>query len=148
MSPKKPSKVAKVIPLYYGEEKQPYAKGTIVYPPNGLVFLSGMSGVDPESGHIVWGFVKSHTKLAWRKIQKHLEDLGSSLENIVKIVYYIPNGRDYESVMEATNEFWKENCPELLENPPPNTVVVAKLAHPGYQVEIDVIGAIPREVLE
>jgi enamine deaminase RidA (YjgF/YER057c/UK114 family) len=140
---KKVPKVAELFPLYYGKEKKWYSKGAVVRPPNGLAFLSGMSGVDPETGHIVVGDVRSHTTIAWKKIKKHLEDMGSSLENIVKIVYYVPDRRDMEAMMKANHDFWKENCPELLETAPPNTVVVSGLYHTGYQVEIDVIAAVP-----
>lgn len=126
--------------LYYAGQKQPIAKAAVVEP---LVYLSSFNGVDPKTNQLVLGGVKQQTKMGWTKIKSALEDVGGSLENVAMVRYFLTNICDLAALTEATAEFWKDNCPELLEHPPAAAFLGAKLASPEYGVEIEVTGAIP-----
>lgn len=126
--------------LYYSEQKQSIAKAVVVEP---LVFLSSFNGVDPKTNQLVLGGVKPQTKMAWTKIKSALEDVGSSLENIAMVRYFLPNIRNLETLLQETSNFWNENCPELLEHPPAATFLGTQLAFPEYAVEIEVTAAVP-----
>ena len=86
-------------------------------------------------------------------IKARLEEYGSSLKNILFWRRYIkgefPNGilndPRYQEMDKALQEFWQENCPELLKgtNPPASTLLgVTALAQPECLIEIEVVAAI------
>ena len=92
----------------------------------------------------------------WRdvltKIKKYLEELGTSLDNIVKMTMYVkgpfPNGvaRSLNNRMDVLDAFFREHCPRLAsdKNPPPSELIgISSLAHPDMIVEIVVIAALP-----
>lgn len=62
-----------------------WAKGAVA---DGFVFLAGTEGIDPETLKPVEG-IEAQTRLALEKVKARLEEMGSSLSNIVKMVYYI-----------------------------------------------------------
>jgi enamine deaminase RidA (YjgF/YER057c/UK114 family) len=82
-----------------------------------------------------------------------LEELGSSLEYLVKMTYYVkgpfPNGGVLGSPnfrQDVMDEFFAEHCPKhcSYNNPPPSELIgVAALAHPDLVVEIVAIAALP-----
>lgn len=117
----------KTYPLYYGGMKRRFAKATIA---GQFVFLSSMGGVDPETNKVIPGGIREHTKLALTKIKSHLEDVGSSMGNILRVVIYIRKMEAYEEMADEMRIFFRENCPDLIENPPAMSAVEGAL--PGY----------------
>jgi enamine deaminase RidA (YjgF/YER057c/UK114 family) len=99
-------------PLYYAGRRMHWAKGAVA---GGFVFLAGTEGLDPETLKPVEG-IKAQTRLALEKIKQRLEEMGSSLSNIVKLTYYIvgdfPEGivssQKYQEMAEARDEFFRE----------------------------------------
>ena len=78
------------------------------------------------------------------KIRGTLEDVGSSMENIVKTVIYLKHVEGYEVMCQTEREYWQNYAPRLLEEPPASTFVQpASLAKPDMLVEIDVIAVTP-----
>ncbi len=133
-----------------GGQKAPYAKGTAVTGAKGFVFLSGVTGRDPETGIPVEG-IRAQTRIVWGSIKRKLEELGTSLENICHIRFDVVGqfGEGQEALQvgegqEALQEFWKEHCPQFIEEPPSMTGVrVAGLVLPEMLIEITVTAAIP-----
>ncbi|HUT67652.1 MAG TPA: RidA family protein [Dehalococcoidales bacterium] len=139
----------------------PWGKGTVVRSAKGFVFLGGMTGwidgYNPKSP----GFHKTptvaegaaaQTRLVMEKIKAALEEMGSSLENIVKMTYYIKGpfpdgvGRSPNWRLDVIDEFFREHCPRLCsnDNPPPSELIgVASLAHPDMVIEVVCIAALP-----
>ena len=152
----------KVYPLYYGGKLMPWAKGIVVKGGKGFVFLAGAEGIDPESRDIkmyesaddswkveVVEGIEAQTRLTLEKIKVWLEEMGSSLYNIVKLTCYIkvppdlPDGVGnyplWVKAHEVMNEFWKEHYPEFCwDNNPPNLdlIGVADLGAKGMLIEI------------
>lgn len=130
-----------------------YAKASAVTGAKGFVLVSGSVGIDVKTGKIPEG-AGEQVKLAMENIKARLEEYGSSLKNILFVRRYVvgefPNGiyndPAFQEGNKAIQEFWRENCPEMLRenNPPANTLVgVTALARPEFLVEIEVIAAIP-----
>lgn len=125
----------KSYPFFYGGKKQDWGKAVVV---GSLVFLSGVSGRELETGEVKEIDIKIQTKTVWMKVASILEEIGSSLNRIVKIVIYLRNARDYDDYRSVTLEFLQKKCPDLFENPPAMTLVEAGLYLEEMLVEIDV----------
>jgi len=89
----------------------------------------------PERFHqMTFGFKRED------KIKTALEEAGSSLENIVKVVVYFKDMKDYERVRETEFEYYKEHAPALAHDPPASTVCqVVSLSKENMLVEFDII---------
>ena len=131
----------KSYPFFYGEIKQDWGKAVVA---GGFVFLSGVSGRESETGKVKALDVKVQTKVAWDKIKSILEEVGTSLDNIVKIFIYLRNAKDYDAYRAATRKFLEKKCPDLLENPPAMTLVEAGLYQEEMLVEIDITAVLPK----
>jgi len=105
-----------------------------------LCFSSGVEAREPETGKFAKGPAKQ-TLLIWRKIKERLEEMGSSLENIVKITKYVLDVSSYLHVAKNVEaEFFRANCPELVKSPPASTLVqVSRLAREEMLIEVEVI---------
>ncbi len=86
----------KRVPVYYGGKRMPWGKVTIVRDAKGLIFLAGTEGRNPEisqefdkskrtPGTVVEG-AEAQARMCFEKIKSGLEECGSSLDNILKIV--------------------------------------------------------------
>ncbi|MCE5254695.1 MAG: RidA family protein [Actinomycetia bacterium] len=130
----------KTYPLYYGKEKQHFARSVVV---GGLVFLSGMSGRTMETGNVSSADVKEQMLVALDKVRAALEEAGSDMDHIVKTVIYLKDVKDY-ALMRATEwEYWQEHAPGLIAEPPASTFVMpASLARENMLVEIDVVACL------
>lgn len=133
--------VVKRYPIEYGNRKMPWAKGAVV---NGLVFLSGVEGRDPSTDEAP-PEMRAQASNCMRKIEERLEELGSSLENIVLMTIYVTDLDEYfrERVdRHCIFGFLEQKVPSFAEVPPAETLLqVAGLARRGMKIEIDVIAA-------
>jgi len=125
----------KSYPFFYGGKKQHWGKAVVV---GGFVFLSGVSGRELSSGETKSLDVKIQTRTAWEKIDSILQEVGSSLQGIVKMVIYLRRAEDYDAYYEETCRYLNTCCPDLLDNPPAMTLVEAGLYQKEMLVEIEV----------
>ena len=131
----------KTYSLVYAGVKQRFARSVVV---GDLVFLSGSSGRTIETGEVSSDNVKEQMIVALDKIKGALEEVGSSVENIVKTVIYLKHVEDYEVMRQTEQEYYRRYAPRLLEEPPASTFMQpASLAKPDMLVEIDAIAVIP-----
>lgn len=105
-------------------EKTPLFSGTVMY--GNLVFLAGI-------GAHVEGDIKQHTKIVLDQIQQRLEEVGSSMDKVLKCNVYLNDLKDYKDMNEVfLGRFGSE--------PPVRTTIAAAGGIPGNSlVEIDVI---------
>jgi 2-iminobutanoate/2-iminopropanoate deaminase len=123
--------------LRYAGRKQRFARSVVA---GGFVFLSGSSGRTLETGEVSSNDVRVQTKVALDKIRLALEEAGTSMENIVKVLIYFTDMNDYEAVKQTEFEYWEKHAPTLAEEPPASTVCqVAALSKPDMLVEFDII---------
>ncbi|MEW5975726.1 MAG: Rid family detoxifying hydrolase [Acidobacteriota bacterium] len=111
--------------------KAPYSQAIIA---NGLVFVSGQGPVDPKTGEIILGDIKSQTKLVLDNISSILKAAGSSLDKAVKCSVFLKDIKDFEAMNEVYRSYFKES-------PPARTTVQAEI-FAGIGVEIDCIAAL------
>jgi 2-iminobutanoate/2-iminopropanoate deaminase len=108
-------------------EKTPLFSGVVSY--GNLVFLAGI-------GAHFEGDIKAHTKHVLDEIQKRLEEVGSSMEKVLKVNVYLNDLKDYAAMNEVfLGRFGAE--------PPVRTTIAAAGGIPGNSlVEIDCIAVL------
>ena len=122
--------------LSYAGQKQRFARSVVA---GDFVFLSGSSGRTLETGEVSSDDVRDQTRVAMDKIRLGLEEAGTSMGNIVKILIYFKDMKDYEVVKQTEFEYWEQHAPSLATEPPASTVCeVASLSKSNMLVEFDV----------
>jgi enamine deaminase RidA (YjgF/YER057c/UK114 family) len=108
-------------------EKPPLFSGVVTY--GNLVFISGI-------GAHFEGDIKAHTDHVLKEIQKRLEEVGSSMEKVLKVNVYLNDLKDYAAMNEVfLGRFGAE--------PGVRTTIAAAGGIPGNSlVEIDCIACI------
>ncbi len=102
------------------------------------VYLRGQIGQDLDTRESVGiGDVAAQTERAMANIAMLLEESGSALEDIVKIVVYLTDVRYRDPVYQVMGRWLKGVFPVST------GVVVTALARPEWVVEIDAIAVIP-----
>ena len=105
-----------------------------------IVFVRGQVGQDLDTSESVGrGDVTVQTQQAMSNIKVLLEEAGSCLDDICKIVIYLVDARYREPVYRVVGE-WLQGV-----YPVSTGVVVSALARPEWLVEIDVTAIIPEE---
>ncbi|CAN5796542.1 RidA family protein [soil metagenome] len=102
-----------------------------------LVFLRGQVGQDLDTAKSIGiGDVETQTEQAMQNIAQLLDEAGSQLTDIVKVVIYLTDPRYREPVYRVVGKWLKGVFPVST------GVVVAALARPEWLVEIDVTAVI------
>jgi 2-iminobutanoate/2-iminopropanoate deaminase len=96
-----------------------------------MIFLSGMGPVDPVTGGRNLGPIAEQIRQTLGNMGHMLESAGSGLDQIVKVLVVLADGRDYEEM----NRVWQEFFPV---DPPARTVCALQLSN-GNGVEIECI---------
>ena len=105
-----------------------------------IVFVRGQVGQDLDTSESVGrGDVTAQTEQAMSNIKVLLEEAGSGLDDICKIVIYLVDARYREPVYRVVGKWLKGVYPVST------GVVVSALARPEWLVEIDVTAVIPEE---
>jgi len=110
----------------------PYSQAIIH---NGLVYLSGQGPIDPLTNQVLHGTIEQETELALENIRIILEEISSSLYNVLQVTAYLINMREYGRF----NEIYRRYFPE---DPPARTCIqVARLPF-DIRIEINAIAFI------
>ncbi|NGM86890.1 RidA family protein [Parapusillimonas sp. SGNA-6] len=97
--------------------------------PRSLIFLSGQLSRDGEGKLVGAGDMAEQTRQAIRNMDAVLKEAGATLEDIVSIVVYTTDIRQFKEIVAARMEFFKTKLPT-------STIVeVAHLADPGLLIE-------------
>ncbi len=113
----------------------PFSMGVIS---NGLLFVSGQVGTDPQTTKLVAGGVEAETAQTIQNIKAVLEDAGASLDDVVSVTVYLSNIDDFAKMNAVYKQFFNEGS-----YPARTTVGVAKLVF-GASVEMTMTAAMPR----
>ncbi|MBI5117264.1 RidA family protein [Candidatus Poribacteria bacterium] len=97
-----------------------------------LIFVSGQGPLDPKTSLLVSGTVEEETRQTLENIKNILEDVGSSLDNVLKVNAYLGDMEDFFRF----NEVYKEYFPS---SPPARTCIQAGRLPFDIMVEIEVI---------
>ena len=110
----------------------PYSQAIVA---GGLVFCSGMAGIDPATGAIADG-IEAQTEQALLNLAAVLSAAGSSMEHVVKTTIYYANVEDFARL----NEVYARHMPD----PPPARSAPANVRLPrGLLVSIEAIAVLP-----
>lgn len=99
---------------------------------NGLVFVSGQTGID-EQGRTVSDDFLTQGRQAFANIERVLAQAGSDLTDVVKVGIFVTDmAANLEKIKVLREEFLREPYPAdtLLE--------VSSLAQPDWQIEVEV----------
>ena len=123
--------------LSYAGQKQRFARSVVA---GDFVFLSGSSGRTMETGEVSSGDAAEQTIVALDKVRAALEEAGTTMDNIVKVVIYFKDMKDYEKVKQTEFAYWEKYAPALAAEPPASTVCqVVSLSKPNMLIEFDII---------
>jgi len=147
------SSEVKHYPFYIGGVKQvypnvhpgipKYASAVVV---DNLVFLSGMTAQETETGACLTDTVGDQMVVCLDKVKAALEEVGSSMENIVKTLILLKDVKDYQIMRKTELEYYQKHAPRMVEEPPASTFLQpASLARPEFLVEVDVVAVVSRK---
>src|SRR3954454_17614947 len=102
----------------------------------GLIFLSGQTPVDPDTGSLVEGDIGAQTRRCLDNLAVVAAAAGASLEDAVRCGIYVTDMGTFAEVNEAYGSYFPSDPPARA------TVGVAALPL-GAQVEIEAILALP-----
>lgn len=97
-----------------------------------MIFCSGQIPIHPETGEIVEGGFEEQAIRVLENIKGFLEDIGSSMDKVVKTTVFLKNMDDYPNLNEIYGEYFTQNHPAR------SAVEVAKLPK-NVLIEIEVI---------
>ena len=97
--------------------------------PKSLIFLSGQLSRDANGQLVGPGDMAEQTRQAIRNMETVLKEAGSTLEDIVSVIVFTTDIRQFKEIVAARMEFFKTNLPT-------STIVeVNHLADPGLLIE-------------
>ncbi len=100
-------------------------------------YIAGQIALDPGGNLIGRGDIEAQTQQVYANLQAILEELGGSLDDIVKLTTYLTDRAHLEAFRHVRNRFFTDAFP-------PNTLLfVSGLAHPDYLVEIEAVAFLP-----
>ena len=97
-----------------------------------LLFCAGQIPVDPATGNLVTGDIRTQTERVLQNVQAILDDQGLTFANVVKSTVFMTNLGDFGAMNEIYAQHFTENFPAR------STVQVAALPK-GATVEIEVV---------
>ena len=97
-----------------------------------LLFCAGQIPIDPATGNLVTGDIRSQTERVLQNVKAILDDQGLTFANVVKSTVFMTNLGDFGAMNEIYAQHFTENFPAR------STVQVAALPK-GATVEIEVV---------
>lgn len=109
------------------EEQMAYSRALVV---GDWVFVSGTTGFDYSTMTIRDG-IEAQTEQAFQNIAAALEQAGSSLSDVVRVNYVVPDAAEFERA-------WPAMRAALGDVKPAAMMIEAGLADPRMRIEIEV----------
>jgi enamine deaminase RidA (YjgF/YER057c/UK114 family) len=100
------------------------------------LFISGQFGVAPDGG--LPGEFLAQADQAMSNVEALLAAAGMTLENVVKLTYFLTRAADFPALAQLRRERWAASEPPAV-----TAVVVSALARPEYLIEIEATAAAP-----
>ena len=109
------------------EEKIGYSRAVVA---GDWVFVSGTTGFDYSTMSISES-VLEQTEQCLKNIEAVLRQAGSSLKDVVRVTYVLPNGGEFEPCWPVLRTYFGEVRPAAM-------MISAGLADPRMKIEIEV----------
>ena len=94
------------------------------------IFVSGTTGFDYATMTIA-GDLASQTEQCLKNIEAALRQAGSSLKDVVRVTYVVPNGAEFEQCWPVLQKYFGDVRPAAM-------MISAGLADPRMKIEIEV----------
>ena len=94
------------------------------------VFVSGTTGFDYSTMTIAEGIVEQ-TEQCLKNISVALEQAGSKLQDVVRVTYVVPNGKEFPECWPVLRKYFGEVRPAAM-------MICAGLFDPRMRIEIEV----------
>lgn len=101
-----------------------------------LLFLSSQLSVDLKQHKLLGGTVTEQTRQALENIKFLLESSDSKMSDIVKVVVYMRDVRDFDEMNKVYRQYFKDG------EEPARVAIQAQSPLPGIDIEIEVTAAI------
>ena len=105
---------------------------------NGFLFTSGQIGIDPVSGKLVDGGIRSQTDRTLININAILNESGIQKESIIKLSVFLINLGDFEHINDSFSKFFNNS------NFPARTTIEVSRLPLDALVEIDCIALLDK----
>jgi len=112
----------------------PYSQGIIE---GDFIFVAGQGCINPLTGKLELGDVRSETKRVFENLRAILQAAGSSLDHVVKCNVYLRDINDFAAMNEVYATFFAPPFPA-------RTTIQASALPGGIAVEIECIAKRPR----
>lgn len=101
---------------------------------NGLVFISGQAPIVPggKAGEWAASDVRGQTRQCLKNIASILEELGLTMDSVVKTTVFLADPADFKAMNEAYQEFFPQE-------PPARSPAKLGIDNPGLKVAIEAI---------
>jgi len=109
------------------EQQIGYSRAVVV---GDWVFVSGTTGFDYGTMAISENLVEQ-TEQCLRNIESALNEAGSSVQDVVRVTYILPNGAEFEQCWPLLRKYFGTARPAA-------TMISAGLADPRIKIEIEV----------
>jgi 2-iminobutanoate/2-iminopropanoate deaminase len=86
----------------------PYSQAIIH---NGIIYVSGLGAVDPQTNEIKLGSIEEEAELAMENLRVILEEAGSSLDNALTVTVYLLDLEEFARFNAVYKKYFKENRP-------------------------------------
>jgi 2-iminobutanoate/2-iminopropanoate deaminase len=107
----------------------PYSQGVIE---GDFIFVAGQGPINPETGKLELGDVRSETKRGFENLRAILHAAGSSLDDVVKCNVYLRDINDFAAMNEVYSTYFTAPFPA-------RTTIQAGALPGGIAVEIECI---------
>jgi 2-iminobutanoate/2-iminopropanoate deaminase len=120
------------ITLVSGPAVAPYSPAAAF---NGMLFVSGQIGMDPETKKVVSGGFESEMRQVLVNLKRVIEQGGGTVERVIKTMVLLADMKDFGKMNEMYAEFFGSHRPA-------RSAFAVKELPLGVQVEIEAIVAL------
>jgi len=76
-----------------------------------MLYTSGQLPMDPVTGEIIGDTPADQARYSLENLKNVIENLGSKMENVVKVTIFITDMDSFAEINNVYSEFFLENCP-------------------------------------
>jgi 2-iminobutanoate/2-iminopropanoate deaminase len=120
--------------------KGKFSEVVTVTNPGKMIFLAGVGAEGEGDGRIVeQGSFLGQCDYAYMKIKKLLEKQGATMNDVVRIVTYVSDIRDFQDALKCRKQAFGD-----APIPASTLINVSQFAWPNMKIEVDVTAILPK----
>lgn len=100
-----------------------------------MIFTAGQIPLDPATGQMVEGDIKTQTRRVLENVKALLEAAGASLQDVAKTTVFMSDLGEFQAMNEVYGEYFASH-------PPARSTVEVKALPRGAKVEIETVAVI------